>query len=342
MASNNRGASLESSEVYLSAFEQNMKRICSIVVDMVNRSGQFTEDKALAQSGPIIAELKTQLEAANGRVAHLEARLKASEAGATRARVDAEAHVARYTTNLEARNVHMVNTVTQTVEKMKRDAAARVAAAETHARSCIDEHRNKSDSQIQQLSRDLQRHIDMLGLARKHTGSVAHKLMFLVQELKERKRNPDKTLLADCLNEMLEELAEYRNNVDLFVDDGLVVENEPDWGPVPDDEGGALLNKSYGKSSKVISSNNPKERTNQTGAPASPSGGDTTKQSSREESSLFVDDQQSLQSDEGCIIKSEDGDDGDHQTPIASSLSAKRASDSGGRAGRGGKRQRTK
>ncbi|KAF5986041.1 hypothetical protein FBULB1_2605 [Fusarium bulbicola] len=311
MASNNRGASLESSGVYLSAFEQNMKRIDNIVPRTVMS----------LISKPV---------------------LRPSEAGAVRARADAEAHVARYTTGLEARNVQMVNTVTQTVEKMKRDAAARVAAAETHAQNCIDEHRNKTDSQIQQLSRDLERHIDMLGLARKHTGWVAHKPMLLVQELKERKRNPDKTLLADCLNEMLEELAEYRNDVDLFLVNGLVGDGEPDWGPVPDGEGGALLNKSYGKSSKVISSNSPKERTDQARAPVSPSGGDTTKQTSREESSLFVDDQQIDQGDEGCVIKSEDGDDEDHQAPIASSLSAKRACDSGGRAGRGGKRQRTK
>lgn len=57
--------------------------------------------------------------------------------------------------DLEARNAQMVETVAETVEKLKRDAAARVATAETQA-----------DSQIRELSRDRDRHADMVGLAR--------------------------------------------------------------------------------------------------------------------------------------------------------------------------------
>ncbi|KAG5743799.1 hypothetical protein H9Q69_005923 [Fusarium xylarioides] len=342
MASNNRSASLGSAGVDHSPFNQQLERIGEIVADMVDYGGQVVEDRTLAHFSPIIAELKTRLEAANGRVAHLEARLKASEAGATRARADAEAHIARYTTELEARNMQMVDTVSKTVEKMKMGAAARVAAAKTHAQDRIDECRDKTDSQIRQLSRDLERHIEMLGLARKHTGWVAHKLFLLLNEVKKKTRLPDKTALAHCLKEMFEELAEYRNDCDVFLNNGLVDDGGPDWGPVPDDESGALLNKSYRKLSGVTSADNTEEHTNRARAPVSSSDEDTVdEQASREESSLFIDDQQSDPGDQSCTIKSEDCDE-NQQTLTDSSPSTKRASDSHGRARRGGKRQRTK
>lgn len=141
---------------------------------------------------------------------------------------------------------------------------------------------------------------------------------------------------------MFEQLADYRNTCDDFLDNGLADFDEPDWGPVPDDEGGALLNGFYGKSSRVTSANNTEKRSNQPQAPVSPSGKDTpNKQASREQSSRFVDDQQSGRSDQSCIIKSEDGDN-NQQTLIDLNQSTKRASDSGGQTRRGGKRQRTK
>ncbi|PNP78878.1 hypothetical protein FNYG_07743 [Fusarium nygamai] len=343
MASNNRGASLESAGDDVSPFERQMSRIRNLVAELVNYSGQIVHDRAVAHSNPVIAELKARLEAANGRVAHLEARLKASEAGAARAKADAEAQIARYTSELEARNVQMVNTVVETVDKMKRDAAARVAAAETHAQECIDEYRDKTDSQIRQLSRDLERHVDMLGLARKHTGWVAHKLILLLNGLRKKTPLPDKTALVHYLTEIFDELADYRNDCDDLLDNDLGFDDgEPHWGPVPDDEGGAILNRSYGKSSRVTSANNIEERTNQPQALVSPSDKDTTeKQASREESSLFVDDQHSDEDDQSCTIKSEDGD--NNQQSLADLPPAtKRASNSGGRAGRGAKRQRTK
>ncbi|KAF5543082.1 hypothetical protein FNAPI_9790 [Fusarium napiforme] len=342
MASNNTDASLESAGDDVSPFERQMSRIRNLIAELVNYSGQIVHDRAVAHSNPVIAELKARLEAANGRVAHLEARLKASEAGAARTKADAEAQIARYTSELEARNVQMVNTVVETVERMKRDAAARVAAAETHAQECIGEYRDKTDSRIRQLSRDLERQNDMLGLARKHTGWVAHKLVLLLDDMDKKTRLPDKIALAHCLQEVLEELAEYRNDCDVFLDNGLADDNEPDWGPVPNDEGGALLNESYGKFSRVASANNTEEHTNQPQALFSPSDKDTTeKQASREESSLFLDDQHSDEDDQSCTIKSEDGDN-NQQTLADLPPSTKRASNSGGRAGRGAKRQRTK
>ncbi|KAI1009893.1 hypothetical protein LB503_011557 [Fusarium chuoi] len=167
MASNNKVSFLESLGVEGSILDKQMRHVGGMIIDLVNRTGQIGQDRAVAHSAPIIAELKTRLEAANGRVAQLEACLNAFKAGAAQTKADADARVAQHTSDLEARNVQMVNTVTETVEKMKRDAAARVATAETHAQACIDEHQDKTDSQIRQLSRDLELHRDMVGLARK-------------------------------------------------------------------------------------------------------------------------------------------------------------------------------
>ncbi|KAF5964443.1 hypothetical protein FCOIX_13424 [Fusarium coicis] len=342
MASNKTRASLESAGDDVSPFERHRSRIRNLVAELVNYSCQIAHDRAVAHSNPVIAELKARLEAANGRVAHLEARLKASEAGAARAKADAEAQTARYTSELEARNVQMVNTVVETVNKMKRDAAARVAAAETHAQERIDEYRDKADSQIRQLSRDLERHVDMLGLARKHIGWVAQKLFLLLDEIEKKTGLINKTALAHCPQELFEELAEYRNKCDRFLDHGLADDNEPDWGPVPNDEGGALLNESYGKFSGVASANNTGKHTTQPQAPVSPSSEDATeKQASREESSLFIDDQHRDGYDQSSTIKSED-DDNNQQTLAGLPPSTKRARNTTGRAGRGAKRQRTK
>ncbi|KAI1009894.1 hypothetical protein LB503_011556 [Fusarium chuoi] len=142
---------------------------------------------------------------------------------------------------------------------------------------------------------------------------------------------------------MFKELAWYRNECDVFLKNDPVDDGEVRWGPVPDFEGGALLNGFYAKSSKVTSANNTGERTNQPHAPVSPSSKDTTAngQASREESSLFVDDQNGDQGDQSCAIKSED-DDNSQQALSGLPQSTKRASDSEGRARRGGKRQRTK
>ncbi|TXC06528.1 hypothetical protein FocTR4_00010730 [Fusarium oxysporum f. sp. cubense] len=223
MASNNRDPFLGSAGVGDSPFERHARRIGNMVVDLMDYSGRIGEDRAHARSGPIIAEL--------------EARLNASEAGAawaradvSQAKTDADVRIAQYTSDLETRNAQMVKTVAETVERLKRDAAARVAAAETHAQDCINETRYETDSQIRQLSRDLDRHVDMLGLARKHTGWVAHKLLRLLIELKEKKRFPNNELLVHCLNEMFEELAEFRNDCDVFLVNGLVDDGEPDWG----------------------------------------------------------------------------------------------------------------
>ncbi|EMT73766.1 hypothetical protein FOC4_g10002794 [Fusarium odoratissimum] len=221
MASNNRDPFLGSAGVGDSPFERHARRIGNMVVDLMDYSGRIGEDRAHARSGPIIAEL--------------EARLNASEAGAawaradvSQAKTDADVRIAQYTSDLETRNAQMVKTVAETVERLKRDAAARVAAAETHAQDCINETRYETDSQIRQLSRDLDRHVDMLGLARKHTGWVAHKLLRLLIELKEKKRFPNNELLVHCLNEMFEELAEFRNDCDVFLVNGLVDDGEPD------------------------------------------------------------------------------------------------------------------
>ncbi|RBA17693.1 hypothetical protein FPRO05_11408 [Fusarium proliferatum] len=292
------------------------------------------------------AELKECLTASEKQIACLRRLLTVSKKRTAevkaKAQVDADARIAQHTSDLEARNAQMVETVAETVEKLKRDAAARVAAAETHSQDCIDEYRDNTDSQFRQLSRELDRHIDMLGLARKHTGWVAHKLFLLQSEVKKNTRVHNKTALADCLKEMFEELAKYRNDCDVFLDNGLVDDGEPDWGPVPDDEGGALLNRSYGKSSIATPSNNIEERTNQPRAPVSHSNDDThNEQASREQGSLFVDDQQSDRGNQSFTIKIEDGDD-NQQILSGLSPSTKRASDSDGQAKRGGKRQRTK
>ncbi|KAG4271307.1 hypothetical protein FPRO04_11069 [Fusarium proliferatum] len=295
------------------------------------------------------AELKKRLTASEKQTAFLRGHLTISkkriaeaDAKTAEATANADARIAQHTSDLEARNAQMLETVAETVEKLKRDAAARVAAAETHSQDRINECRDKTDSQIRKLSQELDRHIDMLGLARKHTGGVAHKLFLLQSEVKKHTRIHNKTALADCLKQMFEELAEYRNNCDVFLDNGLVDDGEPDWGPVPDDEGGALLNRSYGKSSIAIPANNIEERTNQPRAPVSHSNDDThNEQASREQGSLFVDDQQSDRGDQSFTFKIEDGDD-NQQILSGLSPSTKRASDSDGQAKRGGKRQRTK
>ncbi|KAJ4220111.1 hypothetical protein NW760_012031 [Fusarium oxysporum] len=290
MASNNRDPFLGSAGVGDCPFERHARRIGNMVVDLMDYSGRIGEDRAHARSGPIIAEL--------------EARLNASEAGAARARADvaqaktdADVRIAQYTSDLETRNAQMVETVAETVERLKRDAAARVAAAETHAQDCINETRDETDSQIRQLSRDLDRHVDMLVLA--HDG-------------------------------------------------------EPDWGPVPDDEGGALLNRTYHNSSGVTSSGNTGEQATKTQTSSSPYVANATnKHANREESSLFMDDQRSDRSDRSYSIKSEDGDMNQQLGASTSGLGqleqghtdvsppTKRASDCEGQAGHGGKRQRT-
>ncbi|KAJ4037300.1 hypothetical protein NW756_005696 [Fusarium oxysporum] len=314
MASNNRDPFLGSAGVGDSPFERHARRIGNMVVDLMDYSGRIGEDRAHARSGPIIAEL--------------EARLNASEAGAARARADvaqaktdADVRIAQYTSDLETRNAQMVETVAETVERLKRDAAARVAAAETHAQDCINETRDETDSQIRQLSRDLDRHVDMLVLARKHTGW---------------------------------ELAEFRNDCDVFLVNGLVDDGEPDWGPVPDDEGGALLNRTYHNSSGVTSSGKTGEQATKTQTSSSPYVANATnKHANREESSLFMDDQRSDRSDRSYSIKSEDGDMNQQLGASTSGLGqleqghtdvsppTKRASDCEGQAGHGGKRQRT-
>ncbi|EXL94725.1 hypothetical protein NOF04DRAFT_11309 [Fusarium oxysporum II5] len=331
MASNNRDPFLGSAGVGDSPFERHARRIGNMVVDLMDYSGRIGEDRAHARSGPIIAEL--------------EARLNASEAGAawaradvSQAKTDADVRIAQYTSDLETRNAQMVKTVAETVERLKRDAAARVAAAETHAQDCINETRYETDSQIRQLSRDLDRHVDMLGLARKHTGWVAHKLLRLLIELKEKKRFPNNELLVHCLNEMFEELAEFRNDCDVFLVNGLV------------DDGGALPNRTYHNSSGVTSPGNTGEQATQTQTSSSPYVANATnKHANREESSLFMDEQRSDRSDRSYSIKSEDGDMNQQLGASTSGLGqleqghtdvsppTKRASDCEGQAGHGGK-----
>ncbi|KAF5573772.1 hypothetical protein FPCIR_13853 [Fusarium pseudocircinatum] len=289
------------------------------------------------------ADLSKRLEAANKQVADLEESLKASQHRAAKAEAitnGIQASVDRGTPIIN-HVAELVSTIAETVEELKRNVAARLAETKTHAQKC-KELRDKIESLIRRLYRERGRHVEMLGLARKHTGSVANKLIVLLDELEKKTRLPDKTALAHCLQEMLEELAEYRNKCDGFLDNGLADNNEPDRVPVPNDEGGALLNESYGKFSRVASANNTEERTNQPRALVSPGGKDAVdEQASREESSLFIDDQHRDEDDQSCTIKSEDGD--NNQQALADlPPSTKRASNSGGRAGRGAKRQRTK
>ncbi|KAF5695563.1 hypothetical protein FDENT_293 [Fusarium denticulatum] len=302
-----------------------------------------TLESRLRNSGDQNADLSKRLEAANKQVADLEESLKASQRRAAKTEAITNEIQASVDRGMPIINhaAELVSTITETVEKLKRDVVAGFAEAETHAQKCM-EFRDKTESQIRRLCRDLERHVEMLGLARKHTGWVAHRLFLLLDELEKKKRLPDKTALAHCLQGMFEELAEYRNKCDGFLDNGLADDNEPDWGPVPYDEGGALLNESYGKFSRVASANNTEEHTNQARvAPVSLSGEDiANKQASREESSLFIDDQHSDEDDQSCTIKSEDGDN-NQQTLTDLPPSTKRASDSGGRAGQGAKRQRT-
>ncbi|KAJ4092572.1 hypothetical protein NW769_012565 [Fusarium oxysporum] len=331
MASNNRDPFLGSAGVGDCPFERHARRIGNMVVDLMDYSGRIGEDRAHARSGPIIAEL--------------EARLNASEAGAARARADvaqaktdADVRIAQYTSDLETRNAQMVETVAETVERLKRDAAARVAAAETHAQDCINETRDETDSQIRQLSRDLDRHVDMLVLAR----TLFQPLQPLIE------------LNMHAGKHTGWELAEFRNDCDVFLVNGLVDDGEPDWGPVPDDEGGALLNRTYHNSSGVTSSGNTGEQATKTQTSSSPYVANATnKHANREESSLFMDDQRSDRSDRSYSIKSEDGDMNQQLGASTSGLGqleqghtdvsppTKRASDCEGQAGHGGKRQRT-
>jgi chromosome segregation ATPase len=188
-----------------------------MITGLVDENDRFREEGARSRSAPVIADLEARLKTSNDRVADLEARLKASEdrnaeaeAIVAQAKTYADAHIARYTSDLEVRNAQMVETVAETVEKLKRDAAARVAAAESNAQDCIYDARDEANSQIRQLSQDLDRHVDMLGLARtlfqsfqplielnmyagKHTGWAAHKLILLLIELKKRSAFPTKT-----------------------------------------------------------------------------------------------------------------------------------------------------
>jgi hypothetical protein len=110
--------------------------------------------------------------------------------------------------------------------------------------------------------------------------------------------------LAVFVFEISEAFGEFRNKCDDFLDNGFLNDDTPDLGPVPDDEGGALFSSTYRNFPVVISPGNAGEEVNQPEAGASSSG-------------------------EGTASRTD------------SSPSAKRANDSEGRAGHGGKRQRT-
>jgi hypothetical protein len=147
---------------------------------------------------------------------------------------------------------------------------------------------------------------------------------------------------------MLEELVAFRNDCDEVLDSRLLDDDEPDWGPVPDEEGGALLNRTYRNDSKVIAPVNTEEQTNQSEAPASPNSADTTdEQANGEESPLFIDD--GHQSNGSAWFFDSKEEDMDYQLGAFTnsghadlSSSTKRANDSEGQAGHGDRRQRTK
>ncbi|EXK28049.1 hypothetical protein FOMG_15509 [Fusarium oxysporum f. sp. melonis 26406] len=321
MASNNRDPFLGSAGVGDSPFERHSRRIGNMVVDLMDYSGRIGEDRAHARSGPIIAEL--------------EARLNASEAGAAQAKTDADVRIAQYTSDLETRNAQMVETVAETVERLKRDAAARVAAAESHAQDCIDDARDRAESQIRELSQDRDRHADMVGLGRKHAAWAQHKLRLLLEEMQGNMGYHHQHPLVTFLYEICEDFGWFRNECDNFLGTCFLYDDEvPDLGPVPDEEGGTLFNRPSRNSSEVTSPRNTEEKAN------------------REENPLFIDDHHQKERDDR-VIKTEDEDIGQQIGVSANGLgqleqshtdlspSTKRASDSEGQTGHSDKRQRT-
>ncbi|RKK88479.1 hypothetical protein BFJ71_g12983 [Fusarium oxysporum] len=347
MASNNRDPFLGSAGVGDSPFERHARRIGNMVVDLMDYSGRIGEDRAHARSGPIIAEL--------------EARLNASEAGAARARADvaqaksdADVRIAQYTSDLETRNAQMVETVAETVERLKRDTAARVATAESHAQDSIDDARDRAESQIRELSQDRDRHADMVGLGRKHAVWAQHKLRLLLEEMQGNMGYHHQHPLVTFLYEICEDFGWFRNECDNFLGTCFLYDDEvSDLGPVPDEEGGTLFNRPSRNSSKVTSPGNTEEEVSQPEASASSSGAAATdQQANREENPLFIDDHHQKERDDR-VIKTEDEDIGPQIGVSANGLgqleqghadlspSTKRASDSEDQAGHSDKRQRT-
>jgi NACalpha-BTF3-like transcription factor len=169
MASSNRDPVVGSVDGDNSPIIQRAIAVGKTVADLVKESERSGEARARSRLASkmddircYINDLELVLKDCEDENDDLRKALQASEKRIAEAdgiaKIDADARMAQYTSDLQARNAQMVETVAETVEKLKRDAAARVAAAEAHA-----------DSQIRELSRDRDRNADMVGLARKLT-----------------------------------------------------------------------------------------------------------------------------------------------------------------------------
>ncbi|KAF5660259.1 hypothetical protein FCIRC_12199 [Fusarium circinatum] len=244
MAFNNRDLVSGSVTGDASQIMQRATAVGQTVVDLVKESERYGEARAHRSLGSKIYDLRGRIDeltlnlqaCEEDNVDYREA-LKASEKrtaeAEAKAKVDADARIAQHTSDIEARNAQMVETVAETVEKLKRDAAARVAAAETFA-----------DSQIRELSRDRDRNADMVGLARKHAAWGQHKLRLLLEKVYSM-GYPHKDPLALFVFDIGEAFGEFRNELDAFLDNGFLDDDVPDLGPVPEDEGGALFSRTY-------------------------------------------------------------------------------------------------
>ncbi|KAF5552937.1 hypothetical protein FPHYL_8847 [Fusarium phyllophilum] len=274
MASNNGNMSSRVVNVGGPHYDPDVRSIADNVDTMLKEREKLAEKRAHVHFSVTIADLESRLnnlkrdrQGYEYQNAWLREELKAWEKRAAeaeaKAKVDADARIAQHTYDLQSRNAQMVETVAETVDKLKRDAAARVAAAEAHA-----------DSQVRELSRDRDRNADMVGLARKHVAWGQHKLRLLLEKVYSMGCHHEDPL-AVFVYEICEEFGEFRNECDEFLDNRFPDDNVPDLGPVPEDEGGALFSKTYRNFPEAISPGNTGEQVNQPEAEVSPSGGGT-------------------------------------------------------------------
>ncbi|KAF4487907.1 hypothetical protein FAGAP_11241 [Fusarium agapanthi] len=268
MAFSNKSPVIGSVNSDASQIMQRAIAVGQTVADLVKESERSGEarahwrlDSKIYDLRGRIDDLKLHLRACEEENADFREAFKASEKrtaeAEAKAKIDADTRIAQHTSDLEARNAQMVEAVAETVEKLKRDAAARVAAAETHA-----------DSQIRELSRDRDRKADMVSLARKHAAWGQHKLRLLLEKVY-RMGYRHKDPLAHFVFEIGEDFGEFRNECDKFLDNGFLDDDVPDLGPVPEDEGGALFSRSYRNFPKAGKTG---EEVNQPKAEASSSG----------------------------------------------------------------------
>ncbi|KAF9765365.1 hypothetical protein IL306_002378 [Fusarium sp. DS 682] len=195
----------------------------------------------------------------------------------------------------------MVESIGEALQQIKRDAAA----ADTHAKQRIAQIKGKADSRIRKLSRRLAQHVGMLNQASWLIRWSAHKLQLLLDQFGRGGTYQGQNDLKHFLDCIVEDLASFRNDCDNFVDNGLDHDIEPDWGPVPDSEGGALVNECYSRSSNAMSAGNAQEQCNEAKNPVSRNSANTTDvQTKREESPHFVE-ADNHQSNKSAPIKPE-------------------------------------